>query len=83
MQHSAPSPLTHTLKPVVMSRLKPSCLHRLEVHQSTLAAAKAKLLGLMRDTPPDQLEQLLHSTFAYIGLVPLRDIFLAIVGRQV
>ena len=56
---------------------------RLEVHQSTLAAAKAKLLALMRDTPPDELEQLLHSTFAYIGLVPLRDVFLAIVGRQV
>ena len=58
-------------------------MRRLEVHQSTLAAAKAKLLALMRDTPPDELEQLLHSTFAYIGLVPLRDIFLAIVGRQV
>ena len=65
----------------VLPNFQPLC--RLEVHQSALAAAKAKLLALMAAAPEEHLTQLLSATFAYIGLLPLREVFLAIVGRNV
>ena len=56
---------------------------RLEVHQGALQAAKARLLTLMAGASEDALTELLSSAFAYIGLLPLREVFLAIVGRNV
>ena len=86
--------LQHPLCEPLMGMVDQLGLQRLEAHKAVLQAAKAGLLRRIRPKPADkglvtapkvgkvQLERLLQASFAFLGILDLRDVPLAGAGGR-